>query len=311
MKARTSRRRRQSKIVGSKTKGGTTQVSEPNEVQRGSESVASTATQLSEPNQAKRGSQQGPGSNGSSGGASVTQVSEGSPVRPGPRKYTRRAEATTCTCGWVGLAGRLQSVHHQQSAVHVHAEQIKELLGTERVTFQEIGRRFGLTRERVRQIAAGLGFPPGRSRPKAYTLRRPSAEAREARRAEMAARQMEYKAKWDLVVALKDECPYEVDLAGEDMRFREVVVGGVLCQLGRATSRGTLGYTHLEGLKGITRAKVILMKLPEEGWLVIPREKYQRGNFKLGAPNQPHEYDQMINNWKLLEEADKTTGTPT
>jgi len=126
----------------------------------------------------------------------------------------------------------------------------------------------------------------------------------------MAARQMEYKAKWDLVVALKAECPYEVDLAGQEMRFREVLVRGIVCQLGRATSRGTLGYTHLEGLKGLTRAKMILMKLPEAGWLVIPREKYQRGNFKLGVPGQPHEYDQMINNWKLLEEVDETTGTP-
>jgi len=210
----------------------------------------------------------------------------------------------------VGLAGRLKSVHHQQSAVHVHAEQIKELLGTERVTFQEIGRRFGLTRERVRQIAAGLGFPPGRSRPKAYTYRKPSAEARETRRADMTMRQMEYKAKWDLIVALNAECPYDVDLAGEDLKFREVLVRGVLCQLGRATARGTLGYTHLEGLKGITRAKVVLMKLPEAGWLVIPRDKYERGNFKLGAPNQPHAYDQMINNWKLLEEVDQATGTP-
>jgi len=264
---------------------------------------------MSEPNEAQNRPQP-PGSNGSGGGPSVTQGGEASQLRPGPRKYTRRAESTTCSCGWVGLAGRLKSVHHQQSAVHVHAEQIKELLGTERVTFQEIGRRFGLTRERVRQIAAGLGFPPGRSRPKAYTYRKPSAEARETRRADMTMRQMEYKAKWDLVVALIAECPYEVDLAGEDLKFREVLVRGVLCQLGRATSRGTLGYTHLEGLKGIIRAKVVLMKLPEAGWLVIPRDKYERGNFKLGAPNQPHEYDQMINNWKLLEEVDQATGTP-
>jgi hypothetical protein len=289
-------------------------VSESNQsrhvVQQGSKSIASTETRLSEPNAAQNAPQQGGGSNGSSGGASVTQMSEGNQVRPGPRKYTRRAESTTCSCGWVGLAGRLKSVHHQQSAVHVHAEQIKELLGTERVTFQEIGRRFGLTRERIRQIAAGLGFPPGRSRPKAHTLRRPSAEAREARRVEMAARQIEYKAKWDLVVALKAECPYEVDLANDDMRFREVLVRGVLCQLGRATARGTLGYTHLEGLKGIIRAKVILMKLPEAGWLVIPREKYQRGNFKLGASGQPHEYDQMINNWKQLEEVNEALATP-
>jgi len=277
-------------------------VSEPNEihqgVQHGSKSIASTVTQASESNQVP----QGPGSNGSQGAAPAIQASEGSPVRPGPRKYTRRAEPTTCTCGWVGLAGRLQSIHHQQSAVHVHAEQIKELLGTERVTFQEIGRRFGLTRERVRQIAAGLGFPPGRSRPRAHTLRRPSAEVRDARRAEMAARQMEYKAKWDLVVALKAECPYEVDLSGQDMRFREVRVRGILCQLGHATARGTLGYTHLEGLKGMVKAKVILMKLPEAGWLVIPREKYQRGNFRIGTPGQPHGYNQMINNWKVLEE---------
>ncbi len=287
-------------------------MSEINQVHEGSDSFDSTAAQVSEPNQVPAGPQQEPGSNGSKGGTPVTQVTEGSSagqVRQGPRKYTRRAESTTCTCGWVGLAGRLQSVHHQQSAVHVHADQIKELLGTERVTFQEIGRRFGLTRERVRQIAAGLGFPPGRSRPKAHTYRKQSADAKEERRAEMAVRQMEYKAKWDLVVALRAECPYEVSLAGADMRFREVLVRGVRCQLGHATARGTLGYTHLDGLKGIIKAKVILMKLPEAGWLVIPREKYQRGNFRIGVPGQPHEYDRMINNWELLEQVEEATGT--
>jgi hypothetical protein len=273
-------------------------VSESNQVQQRPESVASAVTQASDPSQIPP--PPGPESDGSKAGTRVTPTSEASPVQQ-PRKYVRRAESTTCACGWVGLAGRLQSVHHQQSAVHVHAEQIKELLGTNRVTFQEIGRRFGITRERVRQIAAGLGFPPGRSRPKAQRPR-PSAEAREARRAEMIALQMEYKARWDLIVALKAECPYEVDLSGQDMRFREVLVRGVLCQVGQATSRGTLGYTHLEGLKGIIKAKVILMKLPEEGWLVIPHEKYQRGNFRLGISGQPHEYDQMVNNWRFLEE---------
>jgi len=289
-------------------------VSQTKQAHEGSDSIGSTAIPVSESTQVLQGPHQEPGSNGSKGGTPVTQASEGSPagqVRQGPRKYTRRAESTTCSCGWVGLAGRLQSVHHQQSAVHVHAEQIKELLGTERVTFQEIGRRFGLTRERVRQIAAGLGFPPGRSRPKAHTYRRPSADAREERRMEMAVRQMEYKAKWDLVVALKAECPYEVSLAGLEMRFREVLVRGVRCQLGRATARGTLGYTHLDGLKGITKAKVILMKLPETGWLVIPREKYQRGNFRIDVPGQPHEYDRMVNHWELLEEFEgETGGTP-
>jgi len=267
---------------------------------------------MSEMNQLAEGVQSGaqsgsngsvaPGSGPDSGPAPETQASAGMPVRQGPRKYTRRAEPTTCSCGWVGLAGRLKSVHHQQSAVHVHSEEIKKLLGTERVTFQQIGRQFGLTRERVRQIAAGLGFPPGRSRPRAHPAMKPSAEAREARRAQMLARQMEYKAKSDLVVALKAECPYEVDLSGDEMKFREVLVRGVRCQLGRATSRGTLGYTHLEGLKGITKAKVILVKLPETGWLVIPREKYQRGNFRLGFPGESSEYNQMVNNWKLLDD---------
>jgi Sigma-70, region 4 len=271
-------------------------VSEPNQAQQGPPAV-SPVTQASDPNRIPPRPQPDPESNGSK---AETPVRSGAgPVRQ-PRRYVRRAESTTCTCGWVGLAGRLKSVHHQQSAVHVHAEQIKELLGTNRITFQEIGRRFGITRERVRQIAAALGFPPGRSRPKAHRPRA-SAEAREARRAEMVALQMEYKAKWDLIVALKADCPYEVDLAGQDMRFREVLIQGVLCQLGQATSRGTLGYTHLEGLKGAVRAKVLLMKLPKAGWLVIPREKYRRGNFRLGVSGQPHEYDRMVNNWKLLE----------
>jgi len=267
-------------------------------VAEGRTSIASTMTKSSEANDIS----QERGSNGSKGAARATEEGNGTQIRQ-TRKYVRHAEPVTCTCGWVGLAGRLQSVHHQHSAVHVHADQIKEMLKTERITFQAIGRRFGLTRERVRQIAAGLGFPPGRSRPRAHATTRLSAETRETHRAEMAARQKEYKGKSDLVVALKAECPYEVELSGHDMKFREVMVRGIRCQLGRARLRGTLGYTHFEGLKGITRAKVILLKLPETGWLVIPREKYQRGNYRLGDPSQASEYDQMVNNWKLLEEA--------
>jgi hypothetical protein len=241
-------------------------------------------------------------SNPQAGKAEGTGVSEPGQTPQTRRKYVRRAERTACACGFVSFPGYLNSSGHRRSAVHRHSKQLKDLLATEGVSFQEIGRRLKITRERVRQIANRLGYPAGRVRQKARAVRpgvKPGGEAEY---------DAAFKDKWDLVVALRAECPYPVDSVADGLRFREVRILGTVCQVGKADWRGTLGFTHLGALKGVTKARVVLLKLPQGGWLVIPREKYRPGNIKLGEKGKggPHEDEQeyhlMVNNWNLLEE---------
>lgn len=219
-------------------------------------------------------------------------MSELSPARPRRKKYIRRSQLVTCTCGYVGLPGHRNSARHQISALHVHAQGLRDLLATDGITFREIGDRLGITRERVRQIAQRLGYTSGHARQKRQRL----------------ARLAERKEKWDLLRALRADCPYAIDSMAPGLRFREVQILGITCQLARASLRRRNGYTHLSGLTGDTGTKVALVKLPQGGWMVMPRERCRPLDTKLGerkrqgADRHHHDYNQMVNNWKLLEE---------
>ena len=68
----------------------------------------------------------------------------------------------TCECG-LPVAG-CNRRDHRLSVYHRHHRRIKNLLSKDSFTFAEIGERFGLTRERVRQIAQQLGMATGRER---------------------------------------------------------------------------------------------------------------------------------------------------
>lgn len=61
---------------------------------------------------------------------------------------------------------------HKKSICHQKAKRIRALLENNCMTFQEIGTRVGLTRERIRQIATSLGFQKGKQRIRVCTLNR-------------------------------------------------------------------------------------------------------------------------------------------
>ena len=68
----------------------------------------------------------------------------------------------TCECG-LPAADRNRR-HHRLSVYHRRHRRIKRLLSNNSIRFADIGDKFGITRERVRQIARHLGMESGRQR---------------------------------------------------------------------------------------------------------------------------------------------------
>lgn len=68
----------------------------------------------------------------------------------------------TCECGFP--ASDRNRRPHRLSVYHRQHRRIKRLLSNNSLTFADIGDKFGITRERVRQIAKQLGIPSGRQR---------------------------------------------------------------------------------------------------------------------------------------------------
>ena len=81
----------------------------------------------------------------------------------------RLSKLTTCECGFpVAHPNRR---HHRLSVYHRHCQRIRDLLSKDSLTFAQIGEMFGITRERVRQIARQLGMESGRQRLEQRVLR--------------------------------------------------------------------------------------------------------------------------------------------
>jgi hypothetical protein len=74
----------------------------------------------------------------------------------------RVTELMTCECGFPVTVRSYR--YHRRSVYHRHYRRIRGLLSKDSLTFAEIGERFGITRERVRQIARQLGMTSGRQR---------------------------------------------------------------------------------------------------------------------------------------------------
>ena len=68
----------------------------------------------------------------------------------------------TCECGFP--AADRNRRHHRLSVYHRQHRRIRGLLSNNSLSFADIGDRFGITRERVRQIARQLGMESGRQR---------------------------------------------------------------------------------------------------------------------------------------------------
>jgi hypothetical protein len=69
----------------------------------------------------------------------------------------------TCVCGQKILQGFRD--YHMRSTAHRQGRRLRALLSNPCLTLEEIGKRVGVTRERVRQIATKFGVDPNTRRP--------------------------------------------------------------------------------------------------------------------------------------------------
>ncbi|HMD98118.1 MAG TPA: hypothetical protein VKM93_12425 [Terriglobia bacterium] len=180
--------------------------------------------------------------------------------------------------------------------LHQHSRRIKALLDQECVPFAEVGRRLGVTREQVRQIAELLGYPPGRWREK--TCKGQPAQP---------------PSKVPLLAKLQQDCPYPVVLTHGALWRRRVSILGHICYVSKAFIRPfhyirvvTRGSANLPKLTSLSGTDFVLSKLPGKGWLVIPRVRCKRTTFDLRkkerASRQGERWDltQALNAWHLF-----------
>jgi hypothetical protein len=76
----------------------------------------------------------------------------------------RRRQAPPRPCPVCGFVCHFVRKDHQRGTFHQQHRRLKALLQNPCVTFGEIGKRFGISRERVRQLAKAIGIEPGRKR---------------------------------------------------------------------------------------------------------------------------------------------------
>ena len=74
-----------------------------------------------------------------------------------------------CECGSV-LTTRKGLQVHKRRFLHNRALRIRRLLERDCVTFSQVAKRLGVSRERVRQLAQRLGIKPGRQRQRACAM---------------------------------------------------------------------------------------------------------------------------------------------
>ncbi len=181
--------------------------------------------------------------------------------------------------------------------LHQHSRRIRALLDQECVPFSEVGRRLGVSREQVRQIAELLGYPPGRWREKTCKSRPPQPLS-----------------KVPLLAKLQRDCPYPVVSMHSALRRRRVSILGHICYVSKAFIRPlyyirvvTRGSASLPKLTSLSGTEFVLSKLPRNGWLVIPRARCKRTTFDLRkkerASRQSGRWDltQALNAWHLFK----------
>lgn len=203
--------------------------------------------------------------------------------------------------------------NHLKSKFHLNAVRATALLESNCVTFQEIGKRLNVSRERVRQWAGVLGLRKGNDRQKICTYIRHAPE-----------RQEKAQRKADHIRPLIDKLA-EQGLPGMCVGKRLVKCGNHLLHYKR------IGYgPFFSNGYEITTVRLARWHAPsdfgfvvghnskENIWLVMPVEKYPRngtlfvmprdkGERELpGAHQNRHDYPDYIDAWHLLKPAEKS-----
>jgi predicted XRE-type DNA-binding protein len=178
---------------------------------------------------------------------------------------------------------------HTRSVFHRKARLIRAMLERNCITQAEIGRRIGVTRERVRQLALQMGFADGRSRHAICRMAR--------RKKEMAEFFVEAQ-----------ERGFQVEPLGT----RSAYINGQLCVQRQACwhdmGKGKHKYTYLSIHQPTVRFDICAWKLPDGRFLILPKKlvDFRQTTFnpeeseRLGTASSSHYYREYIERWSLL-----------
>jgi len=211
----------------------------------------------------------------------------------------RVRKLTTCECGFP-LANR-NPRHHRLSVYHRQHRRIKRLLSDNSLSFADIGDKFGITRERVRQIAVQLGMESGRERHEQRVLhqRMPAWHKRKGYR-ELIAKGKEFG---------YTVTPSRVD-STEGWRFqaRIVVINGWRAHIVYMRTRGrylAFGRSDVPADFYVGISPIGFFIFPSKIWKTFPeRTTFSPIPCPIGHPgfarSQRHDYLNYLEAWKLL-----------
>ena len=180
-----------------------------------------------------------------------------------------------------------------------------DLLAQPALTFAQIGRQLGVTRERVRQLAKYLGAETGRAR---TTARR---ETREVDRLESNARSSLLQEASRRAEHRGYPVQYVWNQSGEQIRLRALLINEVPCYL-RATERffpsrqyARYSVVSFRSLTAPRRYQIVIIRDFWGRFWVIPSNKIRRVCYFPRVPQPPthgapSQWLPYLENWELL-----------
>ena len=167
-----------------------------------------------------------------------------------------------CDCG-MALKGQQHSWHRAGRA-HQQAQRIKALMENDCITFAEMGVRLGITRERVRQIAARLGYPRGRKRRRVCTIHHLRERFTNSVTAELRELRV-ISERWNFTFE-----PIMRDSYGIYFLLKRIMLNGFLCQIG-SLCQHPLDYTVIPRIE--SHDFDFFLGRGIDGWAVIPQKE--------------------------------------
>lgn len=203
-----------------------------------------------------------------------------------------------CTCGQQLKGSRGGFALHLRSVFHQQGERIRALLGTPCITYQEIGNRLGVTRERIRQIHESILDGDGRTRQHVCTLSKPK------RMPSANSLVMKFRE-----VCLKKGIPFSFSPMGVRSfhSYRAIVNGQTVTFLKATVNNGT--YTTIR--RSSFSAQITVYLLPGGNWMMVPFDKLPKFSTTFQEmPNRDgvgfgkytrHDWPDYIENWRVFK----------
>lgn len=190
----------------------------------------------------------------------------------------------------------LRSVGHRQNG------RIRALLNTPCITFSEVGRRVGVSRERVRQIADRFCQETGRQRQHVCAINQGRNKLPAdclAVRAEEVCREKGLPFQFANYAVNGSRLPSKIT----------AIIGNEKCLLRRSSERKNGNIVVRKPLSNDKDATFMLSPLRDGRWLIVPRSKWPHRSteFKPGVLLRPggksnrHDWPAYIDAWHLLK----------